>query len=101
MKKGTFDRLSPEQQSEIATLAALDETKIDTGDIPEQRDWTGARRGLFFRPIKRQITLRLDADVIEWFKSRAEPKRGYQTQMNQALREYVAKHIEEEPERPR
>ena len=94
MKKGTFDRRSPEQQREIAALAALDEDKIDTGDIPEQRDWADARRGLFFRPIKRQITLRLDADVIEWFKSRAKPKGGYQTRINQALREYVAKQVE-------
>ena len=68
MKKGTFDRLSREQQREIAALAAPDENKIDTRDIPEQREWTGARRGLFFRPIKRQITLRLDADIIDQFK---------------------------------
>lgn len=95
MKKGTFDRLSPEQQREIAALAALDEGKIDTGDIPEQREWTGARRGLFFRPIKRQITLRLDADVIEWFKRHPKPNTGYQTSINQALREYVSRHADE------
>lgn len=94
MKKGTFDRVSPEQQSEIAALTALDEDKIDTGDIPEQREWTGARRGLFFRPIKRQITLRLDGDIIEWFKRHPKPNAGYQTSINQALREYVAKHVE-------
>ena len=94
MKKGTIDRLPPEQLHELNALAALPEDQVDTQDIPEQRDWTDARRGLFFRPIKRQITLRLDADVIEWFKGRAKPKGGYQTRMNQALREYVAKHVE-------
>lgn len=94
MKKGTFDRMTPEQQREIAALAALPDDEIDTQDIPEQRDWTGARRGLFFRPIKRQITLRLDADVLDWFKRHAKPNSGYQTSINQALREHVARHAD-------
>lgn len=36
---------------------------IDTSDLPEVTDWTAARRGVFYRPIKKQLTLRLDADV--------------------------------------
>jgi uncharacterized protein (DUF4415 family) len=72
-------------------LADLPEEKIDTCDMPEVRDWRGAQRGMFYRPVKQQLTLRLDADVVAWFKARAPAGRGYQTNINQALREYVAR----------
>ena len=49
-----------------------------------------ARRGIFFRPIKQQLTLRLDADLIDWFKTHAPSGEGYQTRINSALREYIA-----------
>jgi uncharacterized protein (DUF4415 family) len=63
---------------------------IDTSDIPEIKDWSGAQRGKFYRPVKQQLTLRLDADVVAWFKDHASQGRGYQTKINEALREYVA-----------
>ena len=72
----------------MKALAAMPEGEIDIGDIPEIADWSGAKRGLFYRPIKQQLTLRLDADVVAWFKSRAKDG-GYQTGINKALREYV------------
>jgi hypothetical protein len=40
--------------AELAALAAMPDEKVDTRDIPEQKDWSGARRGLFFRPIKKR-----------------------------------------------
>src|SRR5438093_4731735 len=89
MKKGSSDRLTPAQQAELEALAALPDDKIDTRDIPEVRDWSGAPRGLFFRPIKQQLTLRIDADVIAWFKRYTPHGEGYQTRINRALREYV------------
>ena len=39
--------------------------------------------GSLYRPIKQAVTLRLDADVLAWFK---KPGRGYQTRINRALR---------------
>jgi uncharacterized protein (DUF4415 family) len=92
MKKATSDHLTPEQRAETDALAALPEAKINTRDIPEQRDWTGARRGALFRPVKQQITLRLDADLIDWFRRHPARDEGYQTSINRALREYVAHH---------
>lgn len=92
MKKGNTKPMPPEQTAELNALAALPGDQINTGDLPEQKDWSGARRGLFFRPIKKQLTLRLDADVIAWFKTRASKEEGYQTSINSALREYVARH---------
>jgi uncharacterized protein (DUF4415 family) len=89
MKKATFNPLTPEQQAEIDALIALPDDQIDTSDIPEVLDWSGAIRGLFYRPIKQEITLHLGADVIAWFK-RSKPRgEGYQTGINRVLREYV------------
>jgi uncharacterized protein (DUF4415 family) len=89
MKKEPSNPVPPEIQSEIDALAALPEDQIKTDDMPEVRDWSGAKRGLFYRPIKQQITLRLDADVVDWFKAHHSEGEGYQTSINRALREYV------------
>jgi uncharacterized protein (DUF4415 family) len=64
MKKTTSNQLSPEQETELAGLANLPDEQIDTLDIPEQLDWRDAKHGVFYRPIKQQITLRLDANLI-------------------------------------
>jgi uncharacterized protein (DUF4415 family) len=69
---------------EIANLAALPDEKIDTSNIPELRDWSGAVVGKFYRPIKEPVTIRLDADVLAWLKSQG---RGYQTRINYFLRQ--------------
>src|SRR5262245_7651092 len=89
MKKETSKRLTRKQLAELKSLAALPDEAIDTSDAPELPDWSGAKRGLFYRPVKRQLTLRLDADLIEWFKRRATPAEGYQTRINRPLRAYV------------
>jgi uncharacterized protein (DUF4415 family) len=68
---------------EIARLAVLSAEDIDTSDIPELRDWSGAVVGKFYRPIKEPVTIRLDADVLAWLKSQG---RGYQTRINYLLR---------------
>jgi uncharacterized protein (DUF4415 family) len=90
MKKANSSLLTAAQSAELDALAAMPDEQINTRDIPDQRDWSGARRGLFFRPIKKQLTLRLDADVIDWFKTHTPSGEGYQTRINSALREYVA-----------
>jgi uncharacterized protein (DUF4415 family) len=73
----------------LQSLAALHDDDIDTSDAPEPLDWSGAKRGLFYRPVKQQLTLRLDADVVAWFKAHTTPAEGYQTRINRAPREYV------------
>jgi uncharacterized protein (DUF4415 family) len=92
MKKTSGKALSPEQRRELAALAELLDEEIDTSDIPEVADWRGAKRGLFYRPIKQQLTLRLDADIVAWFKAHATSDEGYQTRINRALREYLQYH---------
>jgi uncharacterized protein (DUF4415 family) len=93
MKKEVSKRLTREQQAELKSLAALPDSAIDTSDAPELPDWSGATRGAFYRPVKQQLTLRLDADVVAWFKSQTKSNEGYQTRINRALREYVQGQI--------
>jgi uncharacterized protein (DUF4415 family) len=89
MKKAISKRLTPEQLAEVKSLAALPDAAIDTSDAPELLDWSGAKRSQFYRPVKQQLTLRLDADVVAWFKGQTSSNEGYQTRINRALREYV------------
>ncbi|HEY1799953.1 MAG TPA: BrnA antitoxin family protein [Terriglobales bacterium] len=54
----------------------------------ERRRWhsSAAEFGEMYKPIKKPVTLRLDADVLAWFKKQG---RGYQTRINRALRKVV------------
>ena len=81
--------LTDAQRTELAALATKSDDEIDLTDMPEKLDWSNAERGRFYRPVKQQLTLRVDADVVHWFKTHA-PDGGYQTRINQALRDYVA-----------
>lgn len=71
-------------RQELAMLAAQPEHDIDFSDVPATTapDWQGARRGQFCRPVKKQLTVRLDADVLEWLKSQG---KGYQRRLNAIL----------------
>jgi uncharacterized protein (DUF4415 family) len=77
--------LTDAQRAHLAELAALPDETIDTGDIPELSGeaWAAGARGRFYRPVKRQITARVDADVLDWLKSQG---RGYQGRLNAILR---------------
>jgi uncharacterized protein (DUF4415 family) len=76
------------QTAELAALAKLPDEEIDTRDIPEIKDWRAAEIGKFYRPRKQSVTIRLDADILAWFKARS-PK--YQTAVNRVLRDHVMK----------
>ena len=67
MKKETHKQLTARQRAELKSLATRPDDAIDTSDAPELLDWSAAKRGLFYRPVKQQLTLRLDADVVAWF----------------------------------
>ena len=82
-------KLSTEEQTALDAAAAMPDSEIDASDMPEVTDWSGAVRGGLYRPVKRLTFLRLNADVLEWFKRGSE---GYQIRINAALREYVERH---------
>ena len=83
MKK-KMDELPPEAQARIRTLEALPEDQIDTSDAPEILDWPDARRGVFYRPVKQQITLRIDAESSHG--SRLTPVTGATARLTSMMR---------------
>jgi len=78
--------LTAKQKRELASLAALPDDRIDTTDLPELPPgaWKSAARGLFYRPVKQAVSLRLDSDIVAWLKKQG---KGYQTRANRILRE--------------
>lgn len=77
----------------LERLRDLPDEQIDTVDIPEapKENWRLARRGDLYRPVKQPVTIRIDADVLAWFKKNAEGQ-GYQTEINRVLRHHVAQN---------
>ena len=76
-------RLTREQERDIRAIAAKRDEDIDFSDAPPVLDWSGAEIGKFYRPRKKPVTMRLDADVIAWLKADGP---GYQTKANGLLR---------------
>jgi uncharacterized protein (DUF4415 family) len=90
MKKKVITKKS---QTDWARLQTMPDNEIDLSDSPELTPEifarTIVRRGL--QPVlrKSQLTLRLDQDVLEWFRQQGQ---GYQTQINALLRAYMNAH---------
>lgn len=76
-------KLSREQRRDVAAIVVKREGDIDLSDMPEVLDWSKAEIGKFYRPAKKPVTIRLDADVLAWLKGFG---RGYQTRANLLLR---------------
>jgi uncharacterized protein (DUF4415 family) len=85
MKNSTVKR-----DREMQSLLRLRDREIDTSDIPEVTDWRKAVVGKFYRPIKKPVTIRLDADIIAWLKASGP---GYQTKINGLLRKAMKPHV--------
>ena len=88
MVKHTLNTLPPlteVRRAKLRALGARPDSEIDFSDIPEMTDeqWKNAERGHFYRPVKRQITARVDADVLAWLKGQG---KGYQSRINAILR---------------
>jgi uncharacterized protein (DUF4415 family) len=69
-------------------LDAMKDEDIDFSDIPELDDEFFENAELRL-PEKKSVTIRLDADVLEWFKKQG---KGYQTRINKLLRAYMETH---------
>ncbi|HKE26424.1 MAG TPA: BrnA antitoxin family protein [Bryobacteraceae bacterium] len=77
----------------LTRLARRPDSEIDDSDIPPLKGsfWKNAIRNPFYRPVKQQLTVRLDADVIAWLRRQG---KGYQTRMNAVLRDAMLEDIE-------
>jgi uncharacterized protein (DUF4415 family) len=75
------------RQKQKSLLQRMSDEEIDYSDIPSQKGMTWTRpSALVPTENKQQITLRLDADVLKFFKKTG---KRYQSRINAALREYV------------
>ncbi len=79
-------KLTKNQAKELRALKRMKDEDIDFTDIPEKTDWSKAVVGKFYRPIKKSLTIRIDADVLAWVKSGG---KGYQTRINVYLRKVM------------
>lgn len=77
--------MSKSSKTDWKGLVAMKDKDIDTSDIPELDD-EFFRKAELKVPLKQPVTLRLDSDVVAWFKSQGQ---GYQTRINKLLRAYM------------
>jgi uncharacterized protein (DUF4415 family) len=76
--------ITDKQRRELQRLAARPDSQIDFSDAPEGRPRASqVEVGRFYRPIKQLVSLRVDADVLAWYRGQG---KKYQTYMNQVLR---------------
>lgn len=89
-------KITPAMERRWKKLAERPDSEIDYSDIPEltEKFWQNAVRGRFYRPMKEQVTVRLDADVLAWLK---EKGAGYQTRMNALLRSAMVSELAAKP----
>ena len=90
MKKKT---ISKQSETDWNRVDAMTDEEIDLTETPEVSPEMFARavvrRGLKPVPRKTQLTLRVDSDVLEWYKTQGA---GYQTKINALLRAYMEAH---------
>jgi len=76
--------LTDRQRRELQKLAKLPDSRIDFSDAPEREVRPGdIQVGRFYRPVKQLVSIRVDAEVLAWFRGRG---KKYQTYMNEVLR---------------
>ncbi|MCC6134829.1 MAG: BrnA antitoxin family protein [Candidatus Contendobacter sp.] len=85
MSKVHNAKLTRKQLEELEALKSMPDEEIDYSDIPATtaEQWQGAEVGRFYHPAKEPLTLRIDADVIAWFKAQG---KDYQDHINALLR---------------
>lgn len=79
-------------KSDLKRIDAQGDQDIDYSDIPELDEDFFKKARVVIPPGKKQLTLRLDADVLEWMKAQG---RGYQSRINAILRAYYEAHRDE------
>ncbi len=93
MRKKATSKKSQIGETDLKRLDAMKDEDIDLSDIPEITPEMFARgivrRNLKPFPPKKQLTLRVDSDVVDWYKKQG---RGYQTRINSLLRAYMKEH---------
>jgi len=87
-------RVNAGRKRRLKKLAQRPDSQIDFSEIPQLTEefWRNAARNPFYRPVKKQLTLRLDTDVIAWLRRQG---KGYQTRANALLRAAMLEDVSE------
>lgn len=82
----TLPPLTDAQREHLAQLADMPDDQINYDDLPKltEQQLAAFKRPEHYRPVKKQITARVDADVLAWLKAGGQ---GYQSRMNAILRQ--------------
>jgi len=82
-----------EELAEIKALQKMPDSEINFSDITPLDDnfFKNAIRSPYYKPTKTSKTLRIDSDVLEWFKRKG---KGYQTKINAALRDAMIRELQ-------
>ena len=93
MRKTSISKKSQIGETDLKRIDAMGDEDIDFSDNPEATPEMFARavvrRNFKVIPRKKQLTLRIDSDVVDWYKNQG---RGYQTRINSLLRAYMKEH---------
>ncbi len=81
----------PISKERLAEIDAIPDEGIDTSDIPEMDEKFFATAKLVMPPgaSKKAVSMRVDEDVLDWFKARG---KGHLSRMNAVLRAYMLSH---------
>lgn len=92
-------RISEARKRELAELAKRPDSEIDLSDIPEltEKFWQNAVRNPWYKPIKKQVTLRIDADILAWLRQQGDS--GYQSRLNALLRQVMLQDLQSKRKR--
>lgn len=87
-----IDDIPPMSEERAEELRSMSDEDIDYSDIPPLDEEFFKKAKLVQRkPKTEQISIRIDTEVLEWFRNHATEK-GYQTLINDVLRTYVTHH---------
>ena len=91
-KQGELPLLTEKRKAELKALAEKSDNEINYSDIPplDEAFWARAIPNPFFKPVKTQVSVRIDSDVLTWLKS---PGKGYQARINVILREAMLRSL--------
>ena len=81
-----------ELERKIAAISNIKDEEINTTDIQPLTDdsFKNAIFNPYYKPVKKQLTVRLDAVLIEWLKSQG---KGYQTRLNDILKKAMIEDL--------
>lgn len=87
-----MSKLTKAMEAELEALKQMKDEDIDLTDIPEIEDFSEFKPADFYRPIKQQLTVRIDSDVLHWLK---KDGKGYQSRLNSILRKEMLKDLKQ------